>query len=139
MALGLLAAAALLALAAQTATPVALTARWTNDYQTLLNREASSLPAVDVAAADAPGGVERADEVVQKEQHCSLRSICACAPLRPCAHVSVRACVAAHSPRCPSGPSCQRAQGAGRIRQGKERERPQAGTGHCAPGEGDQC
>merc|ERR1711865_82311 len=38
--------------------PVALTARWTNDYESLLNREASTLPGVDVAAADSPGGVE---------------------------------------------------------------------------------
>ena len=37
-------------------TPVALTARWTNDYQSLLNREAQSLPVVDANAADAPGG-----------------------------------------------------------------------------------
>jgi len=39
-------------------TPVALTARWTNDYGSLLNREASTLPGVDVNAADSPGGVE---------------------------------------------------------------------------------
>jgi hypothetical protein len=38
--------------------PVALTARWTNDYQHLLNREATVLPAVDVGEADKPGGVE---------------------------------------------------------------------------------
>jgi len=39
-------------------TPVALTARWTNDYGSLLNREASTLPGVDVNVADSPGGVE---------------------------------------------------------------------------------
>ena len=41
---------------------VALTARWTNDYESLLNREASTLPGVNVDDADAPGGVERAEE-----------------------------------------------------------------------------
>ena len=52
--------------------PVALTARWTNDYETLLHRESSTLPGVNVDDADAPGGVERADQSVldsaRKEQ-----------------------------------------------------------------------
>ena len=52
--------------------PVALTARWTNDYQSLLNREATKLPGVDVNAADAPGGVEYEDSTflasARKEQ-----------------------------------------------------------------------
>ena len=52
--------------------PVALTARWTNDYQSLLNREASSLPSVDVNDADAPNGVENEDDALlasaKKEQ-----------------------------------------------------------------------
>lgn len=53
-------------------TPVALTARWTNDYQSLLNREAQSLPEVDANVADAPGGVEYEDSTLlasaRKEQ-----------------------------------------------------------------------
>ena len=52
--------------------PVALTARWTNDYESLLNREATALPGVDVDTADAPGGVEQEDSSVlasaRKEQ-----------------------------------------------------------------------
>lgn len=53
--------------------PVALTARWTNDYQSLLNREASNLPSVDVDDADAPNGVEYEDDALlasaKKEQN----------------------------------------------------------------------
>lgn len=52
--------------------PAALTARWTNDYQSLLNREASTLPGVDIARADAPGGIERENDAMlasaRKEQ-----------------------------------------------------------------------
>lgn len=52
--------------------PAALTARWTNDYQSLLNREASTLPGVDIATADAPGGIERENDAMlasaRKEQ-----------------------------------------------------------------------
>ena len=44
--------------------PVVLTARWTNDYESLLNREATTLSGVDVNSADAPGGVEQADSSV---------------------------------------------------------------------------
>jgi hypothetical protein len=52
--------------------PVVLTARWTNDYESLLNREATTLSGVDVNSADAPGGVDHADSSVlasaRKEQ-----------------------------------------------------------------------